>query len=47
MGFILAKCVFYIFQALKIMAAESNGAVICPKTNETFQFSEAKKVFIL
>ena len=40
-------CVFYFFQALKIMATENNGTVVCPKTNETFQFSEAKKVFIL
>ena len=40
-------CVSYFFQALKIMAAENNGTVVCPKTSEMFQFSEAKKVFIL
>lgn len=38
--------VFHFFQALKEMATE-NGSVVCPKTNETFQFSEAKKVYIL
>lgn len=39
-------CILF-FQALKAAAAENNGTVVCPKTNETFQFSEAKKVFIL
>ena len=39
--------VFHFFQALKEMATENNGSVVCPKTNETFQFSEAKKVYIL
>ncbi|XP_065919491.1 E3 ubiquitin-protein transferase MAEA-like isoform X2 [Dysidea avara] len=33
--------------ALRVLATENNGSVICPKTNETFQFSEAKKVFIM
>jgi len=30
-----------------VFATDNNGSVICPKTNETFQFSEAKKVFIM
>jgi len=36
-----------VLQALRALATENNGSVICPKTSEAFQFSEAKKVFIM
>ena len=29
------------------MSAENEGMVTCPRTNETFKFSEVKKVYVM
>ena len=34
-------------QALSSMSAENDGQVKCPRTGETFKFSDVKKVFVM
>ncbi|KAK9722802.1 GID complex subunit containing RING finger motif [Basidiobolus ranarum] len=36
----------YSFNALKEAAAKNQGKIKCPRTNDTFEFSELKKVFL-
>ncbi|ORX98890.1 hypothetical protein K493DRAFT_329233 [Basidiobolus meristosporus CBS 931.73] len=36
----------YSFNALKDMAAKNQGKVKCPRTNDTYEFSELKKLFL-
>ena len=34
-------------QALKLMAAQNNDIITCPRTKDTVNFSEVKKVFVM
>lgn len=45
---IIATGISYAFrmQALQEMAANHDGIITCPKTNETYGLSDLKKVFI-
>ncbi len=36
-----------IFQTLQAMAALNNGKVICPRTKETYDLTQAEKVYIM
>ena len=36
----------YSQQALEQMASENDGMVTCPRTQETFQFADVRKMFL-
>ncbi|CAF1577554.1 unnamed protein product, partial [Didymodactylos carnosus] len=37
----------YGSKALKSMASENNGKIICPRTNDTYNLNQAEKVYIM
>lgn len=37
----------FLVQALVAMAAENGGEVICPRTRETFNISDIRKVYVM
>jgi len=41
------ELMLYAFQALTAMADANDGKVICPRTKDVFDFTEAEKVFVM
>jgi len=44
---ILLSTFTVIFQALRQIALENSGQIICPRTKEVFPFKQAEKVFVM
>ena len=41
------ELILCVLQALTAMADANDGKVICPRTKDVFDFTEAEKVFVM